>query len=161
PGRCRKGPFEVYVTGRYLTVTGHLLPETPSTIEERSEQVASVCARMFAEDEPANPREPNGGRGSPALEQAPPSRPPGALTDEEVIEMAGSARNGDKFKRLWEGDTAGYPSHSEADMALCGILAFWTQDRDQIGRLFRWSKLYRDKWDRADYRQGILDKVLS
>ena len=43
----------------------------------------------------------------------------------------------------------GYSSQSEADMALCSHLAFWTEkDPAQIDRLFRQSGLMRDKWDR-------------
>jgi primase-polymerase (primpol)-like protein len=49
------------------------------------------------------------------------------------------AANGEKFAKLWSGDVSGYPSQSEADLALCGILAFWTRDRAQIDRLFRQS----------------------
>ena len=49
-----------------------------------------------------------------------------------------AARNGADFDRLWHGDTAGYPSHSEADLALCYMLAFWTgRDPGRIDRLFR------------------------
>src|SRR5207247_8253601 len=41
-----------------------------------------------------------------------------------------------------------YPSQSEADLALAGILATYCGgDEQQIDRLFRKSGLYRDKWD--------------
>jgi hypothetical protein len=53
-----------------------------------------------------------------------------------------------------DGDTAGYPSPSEAELALCSLLAFWTQDYDQIDRLFRASKLFREKWDEKHYGNG-------
>jgi putative DNA primase/helicase len=55
------------------------------------------------------------------------------------------------------GDCAGYASRSEADLALCGALAFWTRgDPEQIDRLFRRSALYRAKWneDRGDMTYG-------
>ena len=32
-------------------------------------------------------------------------------------------RNGAEFSRLWAGDISAYPSHSEADIALCNALA--------------------------------------
>ena len=77
--------------------------------------------------------------------------PPGGdvdLSDRELLEKARDADNGDRFDALWRGDTAGYPSHSEADMALCNLLAFWTGgDRQRMDRLFRESGLMRDKWD--------------
>ena len=73
----------------------------------------------------------------------------------EVIRKALSASNGERFSRLWYGDTSGYGSHSEADLALCGMLAFWTGgDAARIDTLFRQSGLYREKWDRKDYRNG-------
>jgi putative DNA primase/helicase len=37
-------------------------------------------------------------------------------------------------------------SHSAADLALCRELAFWTQDPEQICRLFERSGLMREKW---------------
>ena len=71
-----------------------------------------------------------------------------SLEDEEIIKMATAASNGLKFNQLWSGDISGYKSHSEADLALCQILAFWSGNNpDQIDRLFRQSGLYRPKWD--------------
>jgi hypothetical protein len=57
--------------------------------------------------------------------------------------------NGAKFSALYDrGDASGYASESEADLALCVILAFWTQkDAGRIDRLFRQSRLMRDKWN--------------
>ena len=66
--------------------------------------------------------------------------------------MAMGSRNGEAFARLWRGDISGYPSHSEADQALCSRLAFWTgRDAGRMDALFRQSGLMRPKWDR---RQG-------
>jgi primase-polymerase (primpol)-like protein len=80
---------------------------------------------------------------------------PTALSDAELIEKAMSAKNGAKFERLWNGSTAGYESQSEADMALCCLLAFWTgNDESRMDRLFRESGLYREKWDEVHYADG-------
>jgi hypothetical protein len=90
-----------------------------------------------------------------------------ALLDEEIIEKASAAENSEKFLRLWAGDTTGYEhddneGHSEADLALCAMLAFWTgPDPDRIHRLFRQSGLYRRKWERADYRQRTIARALD
>jgi len=63
------------------------------------------------------------------------------------------------------GDTSGYPSHSEADLALCNHLAFYTRDRYQIDRIFRQSKLYRAKWDEKHgsdtYGDNTIQKALD
>jgi hypothetical protein len=73
------------------------------------------------------------------------------------------ARNGEKADALWKGNwkALGYPSQSEADQALCNLLAVQTQDRAQIDRLFRSSNLYRSKWERPDYRKWTIDKALQ
>lgn len=83
------------------------------------------------------------------------------VPDESIIEMAGEAVNSDKFLRLcqgkWEGD---YPSQSEADLALLSIFAFYTQDNEQVKRLFRASKLgKRAKAQREGYLNGTLQKI--
>jgi hypothetical protein len=83
------------------------------------------------------------------------------LDDADVLRRATSARNADRFRRLWEGDSGGHSSPSEADMALCSLLAFWTQDPEQIARLVGQSGLYRPKWDRQDYRDATISKVLA
>jgi putative DNA primase/helicase len=63
---------------------------------------------------------------------------------------AHAARKGAKFGALWRGDVSRYASHSEADLALCNLLAFWTQgDAARIDRLFRQSGLMRGKWNVA------------
>lgn len=92
---------------------------------------------------------------------APPSEPLD-LSDEQLLGKARNAENGRDFEALWNGRTAGYPSHSEADLALCNRLAFWTGgDRSRIDRLFRQSGLYRDKWERDDYRERTISKALE
>jgi primase-polymerase (primpol)-like protein len=85
------------------------------------------------------------------------------LSDAEIVLRARRARNGAKFERLYDrGDTAGYASHSEADLALASMLSFWTQDPAQIDRIFASSALVRDKWQRRpDYRQRTTAKALS
>jgi hypothetical protein len=73
---------------------------------------------------------------------------PSLFDDATLITKALAADNGAKVQRLaqgqWQHD---YPSQSEADLAFCCLLAFWTQDPTQIDRLFRISGLMRAKWD--------------
>src|SRR5215217_3521543 len=84
------------------------------------------------------------------------------LTDEEVISLAKSAKNVAKFKALWQGDISGYASHSEADQALVSLLAFYTQDENQLDSLYRQSALCREKWlKRSGYRRSTIEKALS
>ena len=57
---------------------------------------------------------------------------------------------------LWNGQWQEvFGSQSEADLALCCALAFWTgKDGVQIDRLFRQSQLYREKWDTVHHADG-------
>jgi hypothetical protein len=85
-----------------------------------------------------------------------------SLLDEQIIERARSAANGAKFMRVWAGDTSEYGGDdSAADLALLAFLAFWTQDSTQLDRLFRRSGLYREKWERADYRERTITQSLN
>ena len=88
----------------------------------------------------------------------------GELSDDKIIEKAKSAKNGARFSRLWSGDTSGNDGdHSAADLALCMILAFWCgADLIRIDRLFRQSRLMRDKWrQRPDYRRRTIDRAIE
>lgn len=68
-------------------------------------------------------------------------------------------KNGDKFCKLYDnGDFSDYNSQSEADAALCAMIAFRTgPDIEMIDEIFRSSALYRDKWNRDDYRTSTME----
>jgi replicative DNA helicase len=89
--------------------------------------------------------------------------PGSALTDEAVLARCREAKNAGKFLALWAGSTADHGGDdSAADLALLSLLAFWTQDPDQLDRLFRRSGLCRAKWtERADYRERTIAKALD
>src|SRR5918995_2074722 len=151
-GRNRKGRFEVYDRGRYFTVTGKHLAGSPQTIESRQEELRTVVRRVFGEES-------TNGHTKQVVAPEPLRND---LTDGEVIQKALAASNGARFSRLWNGDTSGYGSHAEADLALCGMLAFWTGgDASRIDTLFRQSGLYRKKWQRRDYRNRTIAEALS
>ncbi len=87
------------------------------------------------------------------------------LEDERVIELCRRAKNSDKFERLFDrGDASEYEhDDSRADQALVSVFAFYTQDPDQLDRLFRGSALYwPEKWGkRSDYRRRTIEKALG
>jgi hypothetical protein len=153
-GRCRKDGVEMYVTGRYLTITGHHLEGTETRVLRRPNAIARLHRELFGTAAAIN----NGQQ-----QHAPTAVKLGAgLNDDEIIAKAKSAKGGAKFKELWDGGLAGHKSNSEADLALCNILAFWTgPDPARIDRLFRQSGLMRPKWDRDDYRDGTIATVLA
>lgn len=59
------------------------------------------------------------------------------------------------------GNSVEYPSHSEADMALATLLAINGKSAEEITRTFCESALYRQKWERQDYRENIIRKALE
>lgn len=72
-----------------------------------------------------------------------------------------------KAKKLFEGDwKEEFGSQSEADLSLCRALADITDgDEVAIDKLFKQSKLYRDKWDKVHvggltYGQSTIQKAL-
>jgi putative DNA primase/helicase len=150
----KRGHIEMYDSGRFLTVTGCHLAGTPTTVEARQAELDALHAEVFSRKAPAAPPTSGAENGST-----------GALEDDQLLEKALAARNGQKFAQLWGGDTLGYPSASEADLALCRLLAFYTQEAAQVDRLFRRSKLYRDKWDElhgdATYGQRTIRTALG
>jgi hypothetical protein len=151
PERRRKGRFEIYETGRYVTVTGQRLPDAPVSVEPRQAQLDAVHGRVFGKKPPGHAYSPT------------PVSNGYALSDAELIEKAKQAANGRKFSELWAGGHGERGSPSEADLALCGMLAFWTGgDAERIDALFRQSGLFRDKWEeREDYRKRTIAKALE
>lgn len=96
------------------------------------------------------------------------------LSDEELVERAMSASNAEKFLALCNatactgsGDKKingsytelGFPSQSEADLALMSIFAFYSKSNEQCRRLFRYSKL--GQRDKAIRDNRYLDRTLS
>ncbi|OPY16894.1 MAG: hypothetical protein A4E23_01641 [Methanomethylovorans sp. PtaU1.Bin073] len=147
PGnRCRSGCREMYTEGRFFVMTGNHIQGTPTTINEAPiEAIQAIYDKIAKQD---------------TVKSAPQKSP--QMMDSEIIALCMGVKNADKFEALWDGDTSAYAGDdSSADLALCDILAFFTQDPIQIDRLFRRSGLYRDKWDRVDYRDKTIEAAIS
>ena len=156
--------MEFYIPGstnRFLTVTGNVYRSGDMIVT--AEQLYAVLDRFMQRPESVL---------TPAIV------PEGGsiLTDAEVMKKAAAAENGDKFMQLYLGEWEEYfaadanahtdRSHSEADLALCHILAFYCRgDIEQMDRLFRKSGLMRDKWDRpqsgSTYGRLTMKKAIS
>lgn len=114
PHGRKRANIEVYSANRFFTMTGDVYHSAP--IADRQELVQMLWAELGNQPQ-SNPH---------AGEYTEKN------TDEELWRMASDARNGELFSRLWNGDTGGYPSASEADLALVNIIAFYTKHRLQI-----------------------------
>ena len=163
---------EVYDTGRYFALTGDT-PD-PLPIADGGEALQALIALLSKPER----KDPGGAAKAPGTGGAlawnasigglPDDGPP-VLADGEILSIARRAANGTDFQALYDGRWEGkYPSQSEADLALCNKLAFYTTDPGQIDRLFRGSGLYREKWDvihdpagKRTYGQATIDKAIA
>lgn len=135
---------EMYQTARFLTVTGNIVPGCRNTIEDRSAQVLALCEECEQK--------------SAALKET-----------QGILKRIKESKDADAFFKLYEGNWQGdYPSQSEADLAFCGKLAFWTgKDAGAMDSLFRQSGLMRSKWDEKHfgdgrtYGQSVIEKAVN
>lgn len=144
---------EIMISPNYVTMTGHKLPGVPDEVAEGGEALAEFYRELTG---PGEQKQRN--------EAAPAEQPQVAvIADEEILRIAGRARNRDKFENLWAGNTGGYKSASEADMALASLLAFYVgpHGRDQLVRLLKRSGLTREKHDRQDYLDRTATAAIS
>jgi putative DNA primase/helicase len=147
----RKARVEAYSRRRFFTITGDALafggdrlPERQAVIDELAQQFFTSTASVTRNDSQC-------------------SRDSIPEDDAELLERARRSRGGAELRRLYDsGDTSEYPSHSEADFALCKKLAFWTAwDAERMDRLFRASALCRPKWNRGDYAERTIAAAIS
>ena len=147
-----KAYIEWFDRAKYTTLTGHRLDDAGVDAVDCQAEVDALYRACFP----------------PKTERAPVTPSAMAevnLDDDAILQKARNSRDGPKFIQLFDSGNASLYNNddSAADIALCGMLAFWFgNDPDRIDRVFRRSALMRDKWaDRADYRKGTIDKVLS
>jgi hypothetical protein len=148
PNGRRRGGIELYSSGRFFTMTGDVYRDAP--IQELQTLTSTLWHELGGKVNEYT-------HGGDLVEK---------LTDAEVIEKASSAVNGEKFLSLHAGEFSNYPSQSEADQAYMNFLAFYSQHRNQLMRMFRASPLgKREKAQRNTYlsggRYGLIDKAFD
>lgn len=128
------GGFEMYDSGRFFVMTGDYCSEY-ADISECTESIKPLHSKYIGGGREPKPKISNTIINLNSVD--------------DIVRAACNAKNGYNFKALYGGDISAYGSHSEADMALCNMLAFWTScDADKMDAIFRQSGLMRDKWDR-------------
>lgn len=134
-GGRRRGNVEMYENGRFFTVTGMSIGDCNS-ISDCTEAIKPLHEKYLG-----------GSKVEPIQRAVQPGELPRSAA--EVLELAQKAKNGCKFRSLFAGNFSEYTSQSEADMAFCNMLAFWTGcNAALMDNIFRQSGLMRDKWDR-------------
>jgi len=154
-----EGHLEMYDSGRYLTLTGHALEDTPATVEQVNGEVEAIHTQHIA----APPKTTADGGVDTDTGGSNPwgnTSASASLTDTDLIQKAKGAKNGDRFTQLWNGRTAGYPSHSEARLAFANHLAYWTGgDSRRMLELFEKSDLCRGDDDIRTFENYEIPKA--
>ena len=155
--RYRNGKIEIYddTSPRYLTITGHRVAGTIKAVASRQEQLNQVYATYLGG--PITLKE------KIAPENKPTPVPIVSAQVDEIIEIASRAKNSDKFLKLWSGSLTEHDDdHSRADQALCNMLCFYCGPNEElIDEVFKESGLYRDKWDREDYKHRTIQNSID
>ncbi len=143
--------FEVYGRGpgglHFLSITGHAI-QTVEAIPVCQTELDWLYKAYFKRQETVTQE-----AVSVSWMESPP------LDDDEIIEKLRRSKRSAEFALLFDNGSTDNPS--DDDLKLCSMAAFYTQDADQIDRIFRQSKLYRDKWERTDYREPTIRKALE
>jgi putative DNA primase/helicase len=153
PGdKCKhtRRKIELYDKHRFFVMTGEHIEGTPLTIEPRQAELDTFYFGLFPKEKSSTQSTQQSTGDIPA-------------DDEELLKRMFASANGAKIESLWNGDTSIYnKDDSSADLALCNYLAFWTgNDAARMDRMFRQSKLFRDKWLRQDYRMRTIDEAIA
>jgi hypothetical protein len=169
--KARGAPFDLYTEGRFAALTGNGAMGDAGT--DHTAALQSISAAYLTQEPGLDSgewtTEPEEGYLGPADDEA--------LIARMLRSKSASAILGGKASLvdLWNGNAdalgVAYPHDqglepfdwSDADMALCCHLAFWTgKDCERMDRLFRASGLVRDKWlDREQYRRTTILKAVA
>lgn len=168
PPSWTSGPIDICDAEFYVPITGEQLSSTPATITERTTELRAVYKAWEGAADPSEAtatlsdvdvQEFGGLPSGPAVDVE--------LGDTAVIEQTQYGPAGDVFQRLWNGSSAGYASQTEADVAFCSQLAYWTGgDGERIDRLIRQSDRNRAEWvslvsDDTLYGERTIERALE
>lgn len=150
----RRDNFEIYNNGRFFALTGNILNEQKNIKTISKKKFEELYYSTVGKNNQTTPVE--------ARNSIPSSN---NLSIDETIKKMFASSSGVKIKHLMDG-IFDYKSQSEADIALCNYLAFWTnKDPEKMDAIFRQSKLMRDKWDKKDgattYGQRTINKAIA
>ncbi|WP_181174120.1 AAA family ATPase [Mesorhizobium sp. B2-3-11] len=145
----RREAVEIYSRGRYFTMTGNVYRASP--IAERQNLANTLCEQM--------------GRSISTVEDTSQFYATATETDAAIFDMASTAKNGEKFLALWNGDGSVINSKDESaiDQALVNILQFYAKDPAQIERLWLASPhgQRRKTQTRRDYRDRTIRRAFD
>jgi hypothetical protein len=146
--------LEFYIDKRYCAITGDVYNELGAI-----RQVPNLDVAEFIEK--YKPRAKEISTGAPNLStqasvnkylKSKNFKKSPKMQDFEILNIIKNSKQAEKFNQLYI-NSGKYVDSDESsnDLAICNILAFYTQNIEQIARIWRSSKLDRDKLSRKDY----------
>nr|DAV48987.1 MAG TPA: hypothetical protein [Caudoviricetes sp.] len=143
--RDAKQDIEVYGQERFIIVTGNTINGW-DTVEERQDKIDRLVKRLGGLKNTTKPVV---------------AAVTGGASDEACRAALKRVWGQDKVKRLWKGgwQAMGYPSQSEADMALIEALCFATDDDAVVAATFRKSGLGQRQKAQTNYVERTIGSV--
>lgn len=140
----RRDGIEIYSQERFIICTGSIVQDR--AIREQQPMLLNMASQMRPKEQAADFQ----------LVEVEPDE-----DDWSILVRAVSASNSDKFCELWQGhwERLGFPSQSEADLALMSMFTFYSPSNAQCKRLFRDSAL--GKREKAMKDDRYLNRTLS
>ncbi len=143
---------EAYTWGRYFTFTGKEHEYSKPLLEVDAEIFIQLLYQLgYPWKRITAPVEHTGGTS--------------LLTKEEILSKMFASKNGEKMRRLYDGNLADYHNdNSNADLNLCLTLAFWSnRDYTVIKELWLASPLGQRKktQERVDYQQRTIERAIE
>ncbi len=159
-----KVKIEVFTDERYFTVTGQSFFDEPGDVEERDlTEVYQLCHDIRSQHPAPTKSKSASVTASNAKQSVPVVQTGFFSTDKLSVLMKGVIQSTDPFViDDGCGNSVTYSSHSEADMALATVLALeYGSKPELIDAEFRKSPLYREKWNRDDYRDKTIAMAIK
>lgn len=137
PQGRKRSKIEVYSSARYMTMTGNVFRNAP--VKDYNEKLNVLYATL-------------GGGTKAKYSYA--GSDEAKFTNEQILEMATNAVNGELFYDLfYEGNWQKYyTSQSEGDLTLLNLIVFYSENREQSKELFLCSALGQREKSRKDYK---------
>ena len=166
-GNRRHNNVEMYSEVRYFICTGDIYNPDYTQIRDCTEEIKPLYSKYFPHkiqsDKATTTDSDRSSKSNTCVSKAEFN-----FDNDVLINLAINSRCGRKFTDLFFGFWESYyETHSQADIAFCIMLAYWSgRNKAQIDSIFRSSCLMRPKWDEyhskdKTYGEITIDKAVA
>lgn len=150
----KHGGYEIYIEKRYFWLTGNVVNDKREINEIGFEDLRDIFEFINSHGK-SNTKETKESKETYyEFKQSP------EMTNHEIIELCKNAKNSERFLELY--NEIGKDGNSETDQALMNMLAFYTQDIEQLCTLMKESPRYRGKFEiHPTYLERTAQKAIS